>query len=1126
VYLFFLVRQCLFFRGCHRWATRVLRVFFFVCGAIMEQLPTKEQEKIRKMSDVRLTSSLTKAGVTTDELEAMNRSQMIERWAKIAATGGISTPPSGNPAKLAGGYDVALERERLTFEKQKWEAEAALEKEKISLERAKLEAQKEERERLASELKAKEEKECAERQNRFVAEDKFREQQLMLQAEQIKLERERRETKVSQLKHYGDAIRNSVSKLKENSPLEFIPFINNFERLFAELKVPSELRVALITPYLSEQCRNLVSRLEGSDVSSYDFVKTYLMRQLRLVPTFFIDEFNRCTRRSDETFKGYASRLSILLSYYLDSRKVKDFESLVQLIVCDRIKSVLPEGALSHLLRYEATLSDQWATRDQLADVLDTYQANYDRFDKPKAMALGANSAQLGNSRFNNFRTQAFSTQSQNVKSVMPDAKDAGANTGRTGYRVKKPVDLADKVCFRCGEKGHLRSACGINSSQTSVAARKSQQSTGGVSKPNARVFRCTASSGLTGRATDAPVTVDGTNGAVCEPMREAVSSHVIETRTAADEQLAGNSGHGQGEVVGCSTTAIVAANCRDGSSGRAGHTEERAGREAGTTHLRVRTRDLPVIITDGLPSVRDLPDSCESHDSPATALEGAGAETEGPRERFLTPSLNLAALDYMDVTVKGIELPVRALVDGGSQINVVNNSLIEPLNLQPVGNILIRGIVGQPVTAQLVQLQIGLSKHEFIVDNKHDVKYISILCAACDDLNENLIITLPVADQLKIDRAGFNDVEIMDESVHYDSEAVAAVVTRSQANRENSIVAAEVDLNINNESKTSDARQNSSFIDVDDIAPLQQITKQTDKFDFGREQSEDELLSHAFNLARQGKGNYLLRDGLLYRKENLYGQQLVNLVVPKSRHLSVLQLAHNSCHFSGKRTYERIIMSGLTWGSGPDVKSVRASAIEYAANCPTCQMHARTTCFDRVPIKALPREPSVFRHLQMDVFGPIVPNERLKFNYALLVICVATRYPWAFPLRTATAKNVCDALLKMFEVTGIASEIVVTSDNASYNRSILMREFMKRLGITPRFSTPYHPEGHSVAERGIQTLQNVIVKLAGDHKNGWTQHLGAALWALRETKNATTGLPPHLLVFGYLPKGPLAIST
>jgi hypothetical protein len=52
----------------------------------------------------------------------------------------------------------------------------------------------------------------------------------------------------------------------------------------------------------------------------------------------------------------------------------------------------------------------------------------------------------------------------------------------------------------------------------------------------------------------------------------------------------------------------------------------------------------------------------------------------------------------------------------------------MESLNLQPVGNILIRGIVGQPVTAQLAQLQIGLAKHESVVDNKHDVEFILVL--------------------------------------------------------------------------------------------------------------------------------------------------------------------------------------------------------------------------------------------------------------------------------------------------------------------------------------------------------------------------------------------------------------
>jgi len=45
----------------------------------------------------------------------------------------------------------------------------------------------------------------------------------------------------------------------------------------------------------------------------------------------------------------------------------------------------------------------------------------------------------------------------------------------------------------------------------------------------------------------------------------------------------------------------------------------------------------------------------------------------------------------------------------------------------------------------------------------------------------------------------------------------------------------------------------------------------------------------------------------------------------------------------------------------------------------PVCQMYARTTCFDRVHIQAVPRDAVVFRHFQMDVFGPIIPGDELK---------------------------------------------------------------------------------------------------------------------------------------------------
>ena len=88
----------------------------------MDRLETKEQEKIRKMSDVRLTSHLVKAGVSAEEMETMDRPSMMERWAKIVASGGDKVPPA-TAGTAPSGYDVSLEREKLAFEKLKWEEE-------------------------------------------------------------------------------------------------------------------------------------------------------------------------------------------------------------------------------------------------------------------------------------------------------------------------------------------------------------------------------------------------------------------------------------------------------------------------------------------------------------------------------------------------------------------------------------------------------------------------------------------------------------------------------------------------------------------------------------------------------------------------------------------------------------------------------------------------------------------------------------------------------------------------------------------------------------------------------------------------------------------------------------------
>ena len=39
-----------------------------------------------------------------------------------------------------------------------------------------------------------------------------------------------------------------------------------------------------------------------------------------------------------------------------------------------------------------------------------------------------------------------------------------------------------------------------------------------------------------------------------------------------------------------------------------------------------------------------------------------------------------------------------------------------------------------------------------------------------------------------------------------------------------------------------------------------------------------------------------------------------------------------------------------------------------------------------------------------------------------------------------------------------------------------------------------------------------------------WVSYLGPALFAMRSTVNENIGCPPHLLVFGRMPRGPLSI--
>ena len=117
----------------------------------MESLDPKEREKLKKLPDARLTGYLVKAGISLEELETMDRTAMLERWAKFVAAG-VTGGAAGGATQVPVAVDVNLERERLAFEKAKFDAQ-------LQFERQKAEAQLAlERERLAAQLASERDK--------------------------------------------------------------------------------------------------------------------------------------------------------------------------------------------------------------------------------------------------------------------------------------------------------------------------------------------------------------------------------------------------------------------------------------------------------------------------------------------------------------------------------------------------------------------------------------------------------------------------------------------------------------------------------------------------------------------------------------------------------------------------------------------------------------------------------------------------------------------------------------------------------------------------------------------------------------------------------------------------------
>jgi hypothetical protein len=266
-------------------------------------------------------------------------------------------------------------------------------------------------------------------------------------------------------------------------------------------------------------------------------------------------------------------------------------------------------------------------------------------------------------------------------------------------------------------------------------------------------------------------------------------------------------------------------------------------------------------------------------------------------------------------------------------------------------------------------------------------------------------------------------------------------------------------------------------------------------------EQISDPTLKACRSMADQCRGGYFWRNGLLYHADRVLNCKVEQICVPQSRRKDVISLAHEKGFHQGhKKTGERIRYS-FFW------PSLRSDIIDYCASCTSCQQRRRLRTSDRVPIAPIERPGLPGDHLMMDIIGPIDPPSSQGHKYLLTVICLHSRWPFAYLLKNLSARAVCDCLCDAFSHLGVAS--VISSDCGTNFTSKLTQLFLERMGCSPRFNTPAHPEASGTVERFNQTFKRMLHHVITSHARQWHKYIPFVIWAVRESGNETTG-PVH----------------
>ncbi len=172
-------------------------------------------------------------------------------------------------------------------------------------------------------------------------------------------------------------------------------------------------------------------------------------------------------------------------------------------------------------------------------------------------------------------------------------------------------------------------------------------------------------------------------------------------------------------------------------------------------------------------------------------------------------------------------------------------------------------------------------------------------------------------------------------------------------------------------------------------------------------------------------------------------------------------------------------------------------------------------------PLKPIQAAGEPFEYLLADCVGPL-PRSKSGNNYLFTEMCLNTRFPAGYPLRSITSHSIVRALTQFMSVFGIPK--IIQSDQGSNLTSHLFQQVLKELHIKHNQSTAYHAQSQGALERFHQSLKSLLRAYSVQLDQDWEEGLSWMMLAARGVVQESTGFSPNDLVIGHKVCGLLSV--